>query len=185
MDLISESQNHLLVITFPRTGSNFYSVVVELAEEASGYEETTVGNKPFHRVLFSKDPDQAKMALNILDYMQGWSGKRIYGRGRNILSFWDVYRMLECYIEACACKDYKAHCIEMTDGPDLRNEPDSDRYTFPCSRLHRTFHWHRDHPSSPQDQIQAAGIKTALDLCPFFDAKAFKKFSRDPFGNLE
>lgn len=205
MDPIAESLNHLLAITFFKTSSQFYPVVVGLAKTAFRYEECVMANRPFHSALFSKNLDQANTAFRILDYTRDWKHMKMFGKGRMIGSFWDVYRMLDCYIQACSCKDHKAHCVKMVDDPnftwpkpqkiilwsftgngeeDERKERRPDQYVFPCWQLYRNFHWQEAHPSNVQDRIQAAAVRNNVDLCPYFDPKGFGRHVKDIFADL-
>jgi hypothetical protein len=46
---------------------------------------------------------------------------------------------------------------------------------FPCKHLHPYFKFQKGHPSSPENQIQAAGIDRQCDWCPNFRPADFKK----------
>lgn len=208
IDPISESQSNLLVVTFLKTGSQFYPVAVELARLSSKYDEGTLGGKPFHAAIFGRDPEQARRALDLLRYTETWKGKRIYGRGRGI-SRWEAGRVLECYVRASACADYRAHCFRVIDDPNFREEgkrftgntvsipiplgdlfgdsegeprPQPDKFLFPCSYLYGHFRWQDGHPAGPQAQIQAKAVEEAIDICPYFNPDNYKRLDHPERG---
>ena len=195
---------NLLVIYFPKSASSYYPFVVSIAQGASGYKEFTFNGKTAHVVAFSKNSEDASRAMAILDYISGWKGIQIFVQGRLVKdSLWGVKSVLKCYLEACACNDWKAHCYKVIDDPVIRGKEDLlnytltvritdespkykelieiDQYVFPCNylySLYRGVDFNLNHTSSFQDQIQAGAVKQGCHWCPNFDEKQFRKIGK-------
>src|SRR5690606_33405523 len=102
--------------------------------------------------------------------------------------------------ESCLCTDFRAHCFRIMDDPafvepstfglsiSIREGPANikyeivDRYSFPCSKIFTSTRIDPEHPSSHQDQIQAAAVKKLCHLCPRFDPGNFRKIGTKTYG---
>jgi hypothetical protein len=75
-----------------------------------------------------------------------------------------VREVIDCFVQSCECTDIKAHCHEVMNDPKYSPYDYSygrkriDRYIFPCKHLMPWMRFDSEHPSSYQDQIQAAGF---------------------------
>lgn len=194
-DPLSASVDSLLVITFQKSTSKSYPLAVNVSQGASNYTEMNVGNKLVHFVKFNKTREDAGRAHTLISYISGWKGIQIFTGGKLVQNTWQVNQVLDCFLEASGCNDWRAHCykiiddpfidepedlsvsfsINMVDKPRPKQSVDIDRYTFPCDLLQERFRFQIDHPSKPEDQIQAGAVKYGCDWCPHFDAKNFKK----------
>jgi hypothetical protein len=194
VDPLQDSIGCLLVIAFPKSSSRNYPLAVSVAEAAERYAVIAIGGKPMHVAAFGKTQADAGKALALLEYTHGWKGKLIFSRGRMIQNSYEVSQIVRCFLEACLCRDRKAHCYQIIDEPfsvvqdmrmsisitlvekpPIKQEIQVDRYAFPCKFLFPWFKFQEGHPSSWQDQIQAAGVRRGCDVCPHFVADDFKK----------
>lgn len=176
IDPLTESAKNLMVISFIKSGSSIYPMAVELAQQAQRYEESRIGTKPVHIAVFGKKRDDAIMARILLGHTYGWKGTQIYAGKKLLQDAFQVKRVLECYLEATGCSDWRAHCYVMVNDPNSQ----SDRYAFPCRIVYHRFHYQSRHPSSMQDQIQAIGIREGCDWCPLFNPSNYLKVEKSP-----
>jgi hypothetical protein len=153
-------------------------------------------------VAFNKNCEGAQRAILLLNRIAQWKGLEIYAQNRPLRYAHEIIGVLQCYIKALACTDYKAHCISIMEDPmqekprasegglwvslgvDLNKSKASkpiiktvEQYSFPCSKLlhNHLFKFQISHPSSPANQIQASAVQRNIDLCPFFDPSSFKR----------
>jgi len=193
-DLIRASIEHLLVISFVQSNSHIYPIAVGIASGAHLYDQILIGKKLFHCSAFSRTREDAARARAVLQHIYGWKGIQVYAGGKLIQNAWPVITILECYLEAGGCNDWRAHCQDVIDDPYINppkfkytirvadaNRPNFkqalfiDRYLFPCSYLHSRFKFQIDHPATAENQIQAAAVKEGCDWCPNFNAGNYTK----------
>ena len=194
-DPFRASIDALLVVAFARSNSKNYAFAVSVAETADQYAIIPIGGKPMHVVAFGMNPADAGRAVVLLNFTATWKGTLIFSRGKMVQSGYLIMPVLECYMQSCSCRDTKAHCqsviddphlerpqnismaftIRLSDAPRLKRNIEIDQYAFPCKFLSRYFRLERYHLSSPQDQIQAAGVQHGCDICPNFDPDQFRK----------
>lgn len=194
-DPLTASFDNLLSVTFAKSTSQSYPLAVNIAQGAAHYEELTIGNKFVHFAIFAKTREDAGRAHALIHYISGWKSAQIFAGGKLIQNLWQVTQVLECFLEASGCADLRAHCqkviddpyvekpeetglsfsIRLEEKPSLKQAVEIDRYIFPCSFLHQRFRFQIDHPSKPQDQIQAAGVEAGCDWCPNFQPMEYKK----------
>lgn len=192
-----DSIGNLMAVVFPKSKSFAYPLSVSIAKSAYRYNEKIIGNKLFHMALFSITKDETNKALALLNNLMGLKGFSIFMNGNNCKNPYSVYEVLQCYFKAINCTDYRAHCqividdpfretyrgssgisfsIQLTDKPQESVNPIIiQRYLFPCKHLHAYFRFQKGHPSTPQDQIQAAAVERYCEWCPFFHPKEFTK----------
>lgn len=202
VDPIADSFTHLLAVCFAKTASPTYSLAVNLARGATKYEQISIEGKIHHLAAFAKNKSDAARAITTIDYISKWKGSQIFAEGRIITNIYEIRPTLECFLRASSCNDYRAHCFNIIDDPftDLCDEQPNrvftirfqkeenpiknikekvafDRYSFPCSFLKNRHHFSfmRDHPASPEDQIQAGAVRAGCSWCPFFNPKNYKK----------
>lgn len=195
VDLIQASIDHLIAISFPKSSSTLYPLAVNIAQGASLYDEIPLGSRLVHLVVFTRTREDAGRARSLIQYTSGWKGVQIFAGGKLIQNTWQVTQVLECFLEASACKDWTAHChrviddpyvnnpdeqslsftITMSDKPHFKEAIPIDRYIFPCSFLNGRFKFQTDHPAKPEDQIQAKAVESGCDWCPYFDPSQYRK----------
>ena len=195
IDLIKASIDHLIAVSFPKTTSTVYPLAVNVAQGASYYNEMVIDKKLVHLVAFSRTREDAGRACALIRYASGWKGVQFFTGGKLTQNFWNITRVLECYLEAAACNDWTAHChliiddlyseesknlglsmtITLSDKPSFKEAVHIDRYIFPCSFIHGYFRFQKDHPAKPKDQIQAEAVAQNCDFCPYFDPSNYRK----------
>ena len=194
VDPFQESVNALLVVAFPKSSSKNFAFALSIAQGASRYAITEIGGNQMHFAAFARNQGDAGRASALLSYVSGWKGTMIFSRGKVIPNSYLVSQVIDCYLESCSCRDSKAHCqtiiddpfssvpqnlsmsisIRLVERPPIKQEIQVDRYAFPCKYLFSWFRFQKDHPSSPQDQIQAAGVSKGCDICPHFKPDDFQ-----------
>jgi hypothetical protein len=178
----------LLVVAFAKSNSKNYPLALALAQGAARYAIMDLIGTPMNVAAFGKTQADAGRAVALLKYVQSWKGTLIFSRGRLVENSFQVSQVIRCYLDACACRDPHAYCHVVIDDPRLGRperlvatmtiqlaetapelrELQVPRYVFPCKFLHQRFRFEEGHPSSPQDQIQAAGVRFGLTSCPNF-----------------
>lgn len=194
IDPFHESINSLVVIAFPKSTSKNFPFALNVAQGASRYAITEIGGRQMHFASFARTQADAGRASALLHYVIGWTGTVIFSGGKVISSGYQVQDVIRCFLEGCSCHDSKAHCqtviddpfsevvedlsmsisIRLVECPPLKEKIKIDRYAFPCKYLLSWFQFEKDHPSKPQDQIQAAGVSRGCDICPYFRPDDFK-----------
>jgi hypothetical protein len=153
------------------------------------------GKKIVHCAAFARSMEDGARARTVIQYTQGWKGVQIYAGGRVMPNSWTVNEVLDCYLAAASCKDWRAHCytiiddpridvpdnsgcsirIDLSDKPPLRKATHIEQYIFPCNHIYYKFKFQAGHPAVVQDQIQAAAVNACCDWCPYFDQARFTK----------
>lgn len=194
IDPFKESINSLIVIAFPHSNSKNLPIVLSIAQGASTFGFTEIGNKKMYVAQFAKTQDDAGRASALLEYINNWKGTLLFSQGKILPFSYDQAQVINCFLDSCLCSDKKAHCytiiddpfidppqnhgfslsIRLTERPSYKVEHKIDRYAFPCKQLYRRFRFERDHPSTPQSQIQAAGVGQSCNICPNFEPNAFR-----------
>ncbi|PTA51847.1 hypothetical protein C9I43_00490 (plasmid) [Shewanella morhuae] len=196
IDPFSASFSSLLVIVFSKSNSKNFPLALNIAQGAEKFVETTVSGKTTYSVCFGGNQVDAARAIAFLDYAASWKGVQIFSQGKLIPSSYHIVEVLNCYLKSQSCRDYKAHCqtviddpfnteiekiggiafvIKITETPTIKQEIEIDRYAFPCKHIFHRFRFQCDHPSCPEDQIQAKAVDLGCDWCPNFDADSWKK----------
>jgi hypothetical protein len=198
IDLLKESALHLMAVSFPKSRAASYQASVNIAKQAMLYSEMEIGGETFHHAVFGRDAEDASRAYSLVKYLTSLKGVQIFAGGKIIQNPVRVGSVLSCYLEAIACNDWRAHCFQVIDSPYKRTKEEMDeafqdaldinkmpngttrprvKYLFPCSFIYRFERLliTTDHPSSPENQIQARAIEHGCDWCPQFDQNGFKK----------
>ena len=189
VDLIRDSIEYVVAVVFPKSRSSGYSAALNIARQACKFDDANINGALFHCAVFGKSPDQIALALAIVRYLAGLKGTEFYARGKIIIERHRIESVLSCYTSACACEDSRSHCNSVVPDPFLKQEfkglsfdlmddmaPRSE-YLMPCTFLTKygAVKMHIKHPSSPQNQLQALGIKYGCEWCPNFNPGDFKK----------
>lgn len=190
VDLVGDSIEHVVAVSFPKSRSAAYSAAVNIAQQADKYGEADMNGTLFHYAAFGRSREQVARALSLTRYLEGIKAVQFYAGGKLILERHRIESVLTCYLEACACNDHLAHCNKVVAAPfsgavadnelvslDLDDLRAPAGYLFPCAFL---LQWgapglQRGHPSRPEDQIQAMAVRKGCDWCPNFKPGDFKK----------
>lgn len=182
IDPFQASLDCLLVVSFPKSNSKYYAFAVSIAEGAERYGVASIGGKPMHVAVFGLAQADVGRASALIGYTRGWKGAFIFVGGKIVHDSYRLEEVLKCYLESCHCRDTKAHCHFVIDDPfgsesgsHFFERASSDKYIFPCKHLVTWFRFQDDHPSSVEDQIQAAGVEFGCNLCPNFVPNDFRK----------
>lgn len=137
-----------------------------------------------HVAGFGGTATEAAKAVALIDLIKGWKGRMVFSAGQLLRSITEITELLECFRQANTCRDRASHCHVVIDDPANRESfgaihftpfgafqesPEPKRYLFPCALLFRRYILDASHPSSYQDQAQAAAVKRGIHACPYFD----------------
>lgn len=185
IDPFLASMDGLLVVAFPKANSKNYPFAVQIAESAERHAIVEINGQPMHVAAFGKTQLEGGRAATLLDYSSGWKGTLLFVKGRLLRDSYRVREVIDCFVQSCECTDIKAHCHEVVNDPrfsryydDSNDRKKIDRYIFPCKHLLPWMNFDSKHPSSHQDQIQAAGVKHACTVCPNFRPQDFVKIEK-------
>lgn len=202
-DPSSASRDFGLVVMFPRSRAASYMSAVEAARLASLYRETVTDGKVVNHVCaFAKSQQQMSLALMVMNWVGDLKGVQVYASGRILSEPRSVAPVLDCYLTALTCTNWRAHCNVIVADPFRRDEftgvsltinsfgeiggmddtPDVS-YLHPCRLVHDR-RWSRhalspDHPASPADQIQAHAASIHCEWCPNFHPEDFRKLGTE------
>lgn len=185
IDPFDMSMRLFVVVAFPRSPSRSFQMALSIARTATEFQAAEIGGLQMHVAGFDKTATGATKALALIDLVKGWKGQMVFSAGRLLRSTTEIVEFLECFSQASACRDPASHCHVVIDDPARWNtesilrvspfgklheeRPPPKKYVFPCALLFKRYLLDPDHPSSYQDQIQAAAVKRGIHVCPFFN----------------
>ncbi len=199
---VETSRDFLLVILFAKSTSKSFHLTLKLATKASHFAEGILEGKTHYLVGINKNNEDLILAKSILDYVSKWTGTRVYVSGNEHRSAYQVMMVIDCISKALKCNDPKAHCYVIADHPligrmksdvawdmpitlsgidprwkELKKAP---KLLFPCRYIQPYYDTiQHGHPSSPQDQIQAAAVRHGCHWCPLFDASQIEIIEKE------
>jgi hypothetical protein len=186
-DIVEQSTRHAIAVSFPASRSAAYPSAVAIAKGAPHYTEGDVGGRVMHFAAFTGTRDGMRQAQALIQTMRGYKGLLIYAGG-SLQQWARTLHVLRCYVDSTACADSRAHCaisvhkqsitfhgagsgvFDIT--PDfLQTRAQGNAYLFPCRLLANNFlfKFQPGHPSSEEDQIQAAAVREGCSWCPNFN----------------
>lgn len=186
VDLIQDSLEQILAVSFPKSRGSGYPLAVAIAQKAKQYTEADMGGTLFHFAVFGREKEQIALAYAITRYLSGLKSVEFFAGGK-MISVYDSQGVLRCYLDSVSCNDYRAHCNKVVSHPfkeeerifdlELDGSRKKNNYLHPCAYL---LQWHEsklteDHPASAEDQLQAMAIKRGCDWCPNFKPGDFRK----------
>ena len=192
---ISANGATCLAIAFPKSRSANYGAAVNFARHASFYDESEVESNLYHFAGFGTDRTQVTLALSVTKLLLNIKGTMFYAGGKLVMERFRIESVLSCYLTACGSKDYRAHCHIVINDPFQVKSATSDSFSldmmdfvrmdsqapavqclFPCRFLagFSDMGLSGRHPSSQEDQIQAAAVRRGCDWCPSFHPEDFK-----------
>ena len=194
--LAETSMDYLLVAVFLRSRSDALPWAIEIAERAQLFAQRDLESLKVYVAGFSADAEGGTQAIQLIHYIRGWKGTHFYARGRMIIGeteqAYHLQSVINCFVESCLVRDYRAHCHRLIDSPYFPVSPQvmyehihpafrhvtalSERglYQFPCTYMLSWFQAQRGHPASIRDQIQAGGVAKCCDVCPRFNPDNFQ-----------
>lgn len=178
-DLIEMSrERYFLVVVFFNSKSQFYDDAVRFAKKSSAYGEFVNGKTTTHVAAFSREKDQAIIALKLCRLLSGLRNVSYYIKGKPAGN--NFMNVLGCYVDSHECSDYRAYCCLVV--PDqsynvIASTNLNGRYIFPCEMLSRNMHrkLNADHPANLKEQIVAEAARNGISFCPNFNPDLFRK----------
>ena len=176
----------LLTIVFPKYRGRSYPQAVLTAQQADIYKEHVASDTVFHVAAFARTGPKAATALVLLNLTRGIKGTMIFGSdGALIQNAYAATLVLECFQKASLVDDHTAYCYTIIDDPfvdrsgwglNFASDLIKDRYVLPCRLINRSYlEFDSNHPSRPEDLMQAAAVRQGSNWCPHFSARAFQK----------
>lgn len=193
VDPIADSLTNPLAVAFSKSSSPNYGAAVELAKLASKYAENTIGKSVLHTAVFSADRVQMSRALALLRFIKGIKSTQIYAGGKLLISSHKTEEVINCYLTAAACTDWRAHCHKIIDDAfmderrhrstmidiDFMSTKKENRYLLPCRYLAgfggTALVLDREYVAKPIDQVQALAVRNDCAWCPNFKPEDFRK----------
>lgn len=193
VDLIGDSISHPLAVAFAKSSSPNYGAAVELAKMANKYAESVVGKSIIHMAVFSGDRVQMSRALALVRFIKGIKSAQIYAGGKLLISSHKTEEVINCFLTASACNDWRAHCHKIIDDAfmddrrgagtmidlDVFSSRKPNRYLLPCRYLAgysgTSLVLEKDYVATPVDQVQALAVRNDCAWCPNFKPGDFKK----------
>lgn len=117
IDLIADSLAHPLAVAFSKTSSPSYGAAVELAKLGSKYAERDIGRSTVHMAVFAGDRLHMSRAMALMRYIKGWKSTQLYAGGKLLFSAHRVEDVINCFLTATACSDFRAHCHRVIRSP--------------------------------------------------------------------
>lgn len=152
----------MLVVTFMHSTSPAFGAAVHIASGAPHYGVIGAGRSAMHVAGFEPTREDAARALALLSLIGDWKSVQAWCRGKQLIGHWNIRRVLDCYLSAESCGDWRAHCVVTVD-------IERDHRAFPCRLALPAFHFDARHPASYADQAHAAVVRHGCDWCPRFD----------------
>lgn len=188
VDLVRDSLDHAVAVSFPKSRSAAYAAALNIAQQADKYSDTEVNGTLFHLAAFGRNQEQVARALSLCRYLSGLKSVQYYAGGKLIIERHRIDDVLSCLMEANACNDHRAHCNQVISDPfrltdkigvsfELDDMKPVTSYLLPCMYLTKfgAVTLHKNHPATPEDQIQALAVKRGCEWCPNFKYGDFKK----------
>lgn len=116
-NLIDGSLAYCLAVAFSKSRSPSYGAAVELAKLAANYEERRLGTSVVHMAAFAGDRLHMSRALALLRYIKGWGSTQLYAGGKLLFNAHRVEDVINCFLTAASCSDYRAHCHRVIRSP--------------------------------------------------------------------
>ena len=176
----------LVTIVFPKYRGRSYPQARLTGRQAEVYREYIMENALYHVAAFAQTRHQAATALALIMLTVGIKGTLVFGSdGILVPNRYQAEGILECYQKACLVKDYRAYCYSVINDPFVARgsfemlytrDRTVDRYVLPCRPINPTYlKFEGDHPSRPEDLMQAAAVHQGCHWCPNFSAESFRR----------
>ncbi|WP_407058828.1 hypothetical protein ACJBUE_12650 [Ralstonia syzygii subsp. celebesensis] len=177
-----------LKVTFATSTSLLFPAALEIAAQAAEFTEEPVGKIKRYRAVFGRTPEQAELAVALLQHLDNIKGVLVHAGGRLGVNQDAVIATLGCFIASEAGGGIEAYCHRLVDAPPARREteqpieivPLDDRpppqVTYPCTKLLATgFMPQPERQVTAADQIQAEAVRIGCDWCPNFNPESWRK----------
>lgn len=171
-----------VAISFTTSASYLFPVALEIAAQATEFTEAPVGKIKRYRATFGRTPEQAELAVALLQHLDNIKGVLVHAGGRLVVNQDAVIATLGCFIAAEAGGGVETYCHRLVDAPPARREAGrpieivrlDDRpppqMIYPCAKLLATgFMPQPERPVTTADQLQAEAARVGCDWCPNFN----------------
>lgn len=172
----------MISVVFTTSPSHLFPVALEIAAQAAEFTAEPVGKIKRYRAAFGAAPEQAELAVALLQHLDNIKGVLVHAGGRLVVNQDAVIATLGCYIASGASGGVEAYCHRLVDVPPTRRGtgqpieivPLEDRpppqVIYPCMKLLATgFMPQPERQASAADQIRAEAARVGCDWCPNFN----------------
>lgn len=173
----------MISVAFTTSPSHLFPVALQIAAQAAEFTEEPVGKIKRYRAVFGRTPEQAELAVALLQHLDNIKGVLVHAGGRLVVNQDAVIDTLGCLIAAQAGGGVEHYChkaIEVRD-PEAEHNRMFDagfyappRYVLPCSKLLQSGFVPDVKGGDVEDQILAEAARTGCDWCPNFNPKDWK-----------
>ncbi len=167
----------LLTVIFTTSPSHLFPVALEVAAQADIFTEAAVGKIKRYRAAFGATPEQAELAVTLLQHLDNIKGVLVYAGGRLVVDQDAVIATLGCFMAAQAGGGVERYChktIEIAD-PEAEHRNMLEvgfvarpRYNVPCAKLLQSGFIPDPKAGSIDDQVLAEAARRSCDWCPNF-----------------
>ena len=176
----------LLSIEFTTSQSRIFPVALDIARQAVEFNDEPHGKIKKYEAKFGATPQQAELAIALLQHLDNIKGVTIRAGGRLIVNQGAVIETLGCFVSAQAGGGVEEYCqqtIEMTTpkvivaGIQVNALDDSEpiRYLHPCTKLLRAGFRPDTASKNTAQKILATAAHEGCDWCPNFNATDWRK----------
>jgi hypothetical protein len=174
----------LVAVSFTTSPSHLFPVALEIAAQAAEFTEEPVGKIKRYRATFGRTPEQAELAVALLQHLDNIKGVLVHAGGRLVVNQDMVIATLGCFIAAHAGGGVEHYCHKATEVRDPKAEHKAmfdtgfyapPRYVFPCSKLLQSGFVPDVQADDIDGQLLAEAARSGCDWCPNFNPKDWKK----------
>lgn len=174
----------LVAVSFTTSLSHLFSVALEIAAQAAEFTEEPVGKIKRYRAAFGRTPEQAELAVALLQHLDNIKGVLVHAGGRLVVNQDAVIATLGCFIAAHAGGGIDSYCHKTTDVRDPKAEHKAmfdtgfyapPRYVFPCSKLLQSGFVPDVLAGDISGQLLAEAARSGCDWCPKFNCESWRK----------
>ncbi|CAH0447274.1 hypothetical protein LMG10661_03340 [Ralstonia syzygii subsp. syzygii] len=171
----------MISVNFTTSPSHLFPVALEIATQADKFTEEPVGKIKRYRAEFGSTPEQAELAVTLLQHLDNLKGVLVRAGGRLVVDHDAVIATLGCFISAQAGGGVERYChktIEIAD-PEAEHRNMLEvgfvappRYKVSCAKLLQLGFMPDPRGGSVDEQVQAEAVRSGCDWCPNFTAGA-------------
>lgn len=167
-----------VAVSFTTSPSHLFPVALEIAAQAAEFTEEPVGKIKRYRATFDRTPEQAELAVALLQHLDNIKGVLVHAGGRLVVNQDAVIATLGCFIAAHAGGGIEHYChksVELKD-PEAEHRSMLDvgftappRLIVPCAKLLQSGFVPDTTAGDFEAQFLAEAARSGCDWCPNFN----------------
>jgi hypothetical protein len=164
-------------ITFTTSLSHLFPVALEIAAQADEFTEEPVGKIKRYRTSFGRTPEQAELAVALLQHLDNIKGVLVHAGGRLVVNQDAVIATLGCFIAAHAGGGTERYCHKTIEVRDPKAEHkkmmeldylEPVKLSIPCAKILRSG-FIPEIDDNLESQVIAEAARDGCDWCPNFN----------------